>query len=123
MTTTTQVVLSKNLATPDETRSFPNGKLELVKVGDLTFGKFTLEPGWRWSLSVKPIAKTDLCMVSHHGYVVTGRMGVRMADGTETEAGPGDVFTIPPGHDAWIVGDEQCILYDFSGAHDYARPR
>jgi quercetin dioxygenase-like cupin family protein len=112
--------VAKNLARPDETRSFPHGRLDLVKVGDLAFGKFTLEPGWRWSEHVKPVAKTEACQVHHNGYIVSGRMRVRMQDGSEIEVGPGDVFVCPPGHDAWIVGSEPCVCYDFSGALHYA---
>lgn len=114
--------LKKSLASPDETRKFPKGRMELVNVGDLTFGKGTFEPGWKWSECVKPIAKTEQCMVHHNGYVVSGRMRVRMADGAETEVGPGDVVVIPPGHDAWTVGNEACVLYDFAGARIYAKP-
>ena len=113
--------LKKNLGTPDETRPFPKGKIEVVKVGDLTFGKATFEPGWKWSECVKPIAGTTSCQVSHNCYVVSGRMRIRMDDGTETEVGPGDVFVCSPGHDAWIVGKEACVAYDFSGAAIYAK--
>jgi ethanolamine utilization protein EutQ (cupin superfamily) len=112
----------KSLSKPDETRTFPKGRMDIVTVGDLTFGRGTLEPGWKWSECVKPIVKTDLCMVHHSGYIVSGRIHVRMADGTEIEAGAGDVFVVPPGHDAWIVGDETWVAYEFSGAKDYAKP-
>src|SRR5678815_379625 len=81
----------KNVSNPDETRTFPKGKMEVVKVADLVFGKATFEPGWKWSECVKPIAKTDSCMVSHNGYVVSGRMHIKMDDGSEVEVGPGDV--------------------------------
>jgi ethanolamine utilization protein EutQ (cupin superfamily) len=104
----------KNIATPDETRPFDNGRLEVVNLAGLVFGKATFEPGWRWSASVKPIAGTDSCEVHHNGYVVSGRMHVVMDDGTEGEAGPGDVIVIPSGHDAWTVGDEPCVVFDFS---------
>ena len=115
-------MVKKNLGQADETRTFAHGKMEVVKVGDLVFGKATFEPGWKWSNDVKPIAKTDSCMVHHSGYVVSGRMVVRMDDGSQVELGPGDVFVCPPGHDAWIVGNEPCVAYDFSGAAVYARP-
>jgi mannose-6-phosphate isomerase-like protein (cupin superfamily) len=105
----------KNLGSPDETRTFDHGKLEIVSLSGLTFGKATFEPGWRWSQSVKPIAGTDSCQVHHNGYVVSGRMHVLMDDGSEGEAGPGDVLVIPAGHDAWTVGDEPCVVFDFSG--------
>ena len=115
------IMEKKNLSTPDETRNFPKGKLELVRVGPLTFGKATFEPGWKWSECVKPIAKTDSCQVHHNGYVVSGRMHIKMTDGREAEVGPGDVFVCEPGHDAWIVGNEPCVAYDFTGAETYAK--
>ena len=114
--------ITKNISRPDETRTFPQGKLDLVKIGELVFGKFTLQPGWKWSTCVKPVVKTEHCMVNHNGYIESGRMRVRMADGNELELGPGDAFVCPPGHDAWIVGDEPCIALDFSGAALYAKP-
>ena len=85
----------------------------------------TFEPGWRWSESVGPIAGTKSCEVHHNGYCVQGRMRVRMDDGAEQEVGPGDVFVLPPGHDAWVVGEEPCVVYDFAGqmATDYAKPQ
>jgi quercetin dioxygenase-like cupin family protein len=113
--------VKKNLGTPDETRNFPNGALDVVKVGDLVFGKATFAPGWRWSEHVKPAAGTESCMVNHNGFVVSGRMHIRMDDGSEVEVGPGDVFVCPPGHDAWVVGDEPCVAFDFSGAETYAK--
>ena len=79
------------------------------------------EPGWRWSESVRPIVGTNSCQTAHLGYVVSGRMHVVMDDGTEAEAGPGEVFAIAPGHDAWIPGDEACVVIDFQGAATYAR--
>jgi hypothetical protein len=115
--------LKKNIGKPDETRPFPKGKIEVVKVGDLTFGKATFEPGWKWSECVKPIAGTASCMTHHNGFVVSGRMGIRMDDKTEIEVGPGDVFVCPPGHDAWIVGKEPCVVYDFAGAATYAKQK
>ena len=110
----------KNLATPDETRNFPNGKLELVNVGGSTIGKVTFEPGWKWSTSIKPIAKTESCQVNHSIYVFSGRMHVVMDDGTTLEIGPGDAVSIPPGHDGWVLGNEPCVGLDFSGAKTYA---
>ena len=106
---------SKSIEKPDERRDFPKGHLDVVELPGLVFGKATFEPGWRWTESVKDIAGTDLCEVHHNGYVVKGRLHVRMQDGTEEEAGPGDVFVVSPGHDAWTVGDEPCVVFDFAG--------
>ncbi|WP_162428680.1 cupin domain-containing protein [Pontibacter pudoricolor] len=111
----------KNFGSPDEVRNFPKGKLELIKVGGAIVGKATLEPGWRWAESVKPIAKTDSCEAAHFQYHIAGVLRVRMDDGTEFDCKPGDVSTLPPGHDAWVVGDEPAIIVDFQGMADYAR--
>ncbi|AZP21899.1 cupin domain-containing protein [Streptomyces aquilus] len=115
---------TKTLDKPDERRDFPRGHLEAVHLTGLDFAVGTFEPGWRWSESVAPLAGTTSCEVHHNGYVVQGRMHVVMDGGGETEVGPGDVFVISPGHDAWVVGDEQCVVYDFAGsmANEYAKP-
>jgi uncharacterized cupin superfamily protein len=113
---------AKNLdRRPDDTIKFDNGKLDIATIGEATVGRFTLEPGWKWSTSVKPIVKTDSCQQHHTGYIVSGRMRVRMNDGKEMECGPGEVAVIPPGHDAWVVGSEPCIGIDFTGARTYAK--
>jgi uncharacterized cupin superfamily protein len=106
---------------PDDTRTFDKGKMQIANVGNATIGRFVLEPGWKWSTSVKPIVKTESCEQMHTGYIISGRMRVRMNDGTEVECGPGDAAIIPPGHDAWIVGNEPCVGIDFTGAKTYAR--
>jgi quercetin dioxygenase-like cupin family protein len=113
---------AKNLGSPEETRAFTDkGRLDVVKLGDITVGRGVFEPGWKWSEHVKSLAKTDSCESAHLGYMVSGRMKIVMDDGTETEAGPGDAVSIPPGHDAWIVGDETCVFIDFQGFAEYAR--
>ena len=114
----------KRFETPDETRTFTDGKgkLALLGVGQLQIGRGEFEPGWRWSEHVKPIAGTDSCQAAHTGYVLEGRMAVRMDDGNEVEYGSGDAFYMPPGHDAWIVGDAKCVLLDVTGMSNYAKP-
>jgi quercetin dioxygenase-like cupin family protein len=114
----------KHIDKPDETRLFKDGKgkLDVVTVGDHTFGRGVFEPGWRWSQHVKPIAGTPSCQAAHTGYVLEGHMIVKMDDGAQVEYGPGDAFFMPPGHDAWIVGDERCVLIDFTGVAKYAKP-
>jgi quercetin dioxygenase-like cupin family protein len=104
----------KNLDQPDETRTFENGKAQVVTLGDFSASRLVFEPGWRWSENVKPIAGTDSCQVLHTGYHVSGRLHVRLDDGTEEEFGPGDAYVIPPGHDAWVVGDEPVVSVDMS---------
>jgi hypothetical protein len=119
---TSGVMAAKNLAQPDETRPFAKGKMDVVDVGGVTIGRGTYEPGWRWSECVKPLVRTESCQVHHVGYVVAGRMHVRMNDGTERDIGPGDAVQLPPGHDAWVVGNESCVFIDFMGAAQYAKP-
>lgn len=118
----TSSLMVKSLERPDETRSVADkGRIQLVTLGSVTVGRATFEPGWRWSDHVKPTAGTDLCQVTHTGYIVSGRQGLRMADGTEVELGPGDAFVVGPGHDAWVVGDEPCVSIDFSGIGDFVK--
>lgn len=111
----------KNFGRPDEARQFPHGKADIVKIGDGTVGRFTLQPGWKWSTDVKPIAGTKWCEAQHFQYHVSGRIRVRMEDGTEFELGPGDVSCLPSGHDAWVVGNEPAVLVDWYGATNYAK--
>ena len=111
----------KKLDAPDEVRKFTNGQLEVVNIGGGTVGRFTAQPGWKWSNDVKPIAGTDLCQAGHFLYQISGRMVVRLADGSEMESGPGDIAVIPPGHDAWVVGNEPVVAIDWSGAANYAK--
>ena len=115
-------VEAKSLDAPDETRPFAShGHMQVVQLGETTVGRGVFEPGWRWSESVKPIAGTDSCQAHHSLYIISGRMGVRMDDGSESEVGPGDAAIIPPGHDAWTVGDEPCVVIDWQGFADYAK--
>ncbi len=112
---------SKPFSKPDEVREFPHGRVELIKIGGATVGRATLQPGWRWSTSVKPIAKTKNCEAPHFQYHVSGVLRVKMDDGTEIDCKPGDVSLLPPGHDAWIVGNEPAVIVDFQGMVDYAK--
>jgi hypothetical protein len=111
----------RNFQDADEVREFPNGRLELVTVGGVTIGRATLYHGWKWSESVQPIVKTDSCEMSHLQYQLSGVMRVRMDDGTEFESRAGDVTFFPPGHDAWVVGDEPVVVVDFQGMREYAQ--
>lgn len=111
----------KNFEKPDEVRSFPKGRLELITIGGATIGRGIFEPGWRWSTSVMPIAKTKSCEAPHFQYHVAGTLHVVMDDGTEFDLKPGDISLLPSGHDAWTVGDEAAIVVDFQGMLDYAK--
>jgi quercetin dioxygenase-like cupin family protein len=109
-------VHKKSLDAPDETRPFGKGKMEVVKVGGATIVRLNYEPGWKWSEHIKPMAKTDRCEVEHIGYMVQGRLKIVGRDGSEGEIKAGDGFVIPPGHDAWTVGNETAILLDVKGS-------
>ena len=111
----------KNFAKPDEVREFPNGRVELVKIGGATVGRAIFEPGWRWSTSVQPLAKTKSCEAPHFQYHVSGVLKLRMDDGSEIECRAGHVSLLPSGHDAWVVGDQPAIVVDFQGMIDYAK--
>ncbi len=113
----------KQFASPDEVRTFEKGKLEVVNIGGGAVGRLTLQPGWKWSLHVKPIAGTTWCEAPHFQYQISGRLRVRMADGEEFETGAGEVVVLPPGHDAWVVGNEPVVGIDWSGATNYAKSK
>jgi class 3 adenylate cyclase len=106
---------------PDDVRTVPHGQIDVVELDDRVVGRMTYEPGWRWSVDVKPIAATDSCQFHHVGVTLSGVLRAQMRDGTELEIGPGDVFEIPPGHDAWVVGDEPWISVDFEAMRAYGR--
>jgi class 3 adenylate cyclase len=106
---------------PTETRTFGLGRLDLVDLNDTAVGRTNYAPGWKWSKDVKPIVGTEWCEIHHMGYTVSGRLHTQMADGSMIEFGPGDVFEIPPIHDAWVVGDEPWISIDWSGRRFYGK--
>ena len=112
----------KSFDSPDEARPHEGkGKAEIVEIGGQSVARITLEPGCKWSINLKPIAKTDSCQVNHLGYVTSGRIKITMDDGTEEEYGPGDVYAVAPGHDAEVVGSETCVTVDFGKVGDYAK--
>ena len=112
---------AKDFASPDEVRSFEKGKAEILNIGGGSVGRLVLEPGWRWSEHVKPIAGTEWCEAPHFQYHVSGTLRVQMTDGTEFDATPGQVTALPAGHDAWVVGDEPAVVVDWWGASNYAK--
>ena len=111
----------KNLSSPDETRTFEKGSVELATLSGVTFGRVTLHPGWKWSQHVKPIVKTESCLAPHTQYIISGKLHIAMDDGTNFDLGPGDATVIPPGHDAWVVGDEAAVLIQFDAEAGTAR--
>ncbi len=106
---------SKDLATPDERRTFPHGHLDLFTIGGIVIGRTVFEPGWHWAEHVKPIAGTPSCEMHHMGISLSGTLGIRMDDGTEYEFHAGSAYDIPPGHDGWVKGDEPWVTIDFFG--------
>ena len=116
-------LVRKSFDSPDEIRTPRKTKVEVVDLGGVTAMRGTFEPGWKWSECMKPVAGTESCQVAHTGYVASGRMAIRMDDGAEVEYGPGDVGVIPPGHEAWVVGDDACVFIDFQGGETYAKPQ
>ncbi|MBB1246096.1 cupin domain-containing protein [Streptomyces durbertensis] len=117
-------ILHKSFKSADETRPFEahKGELALLETGHGPVGLAVFEPGWQWSKHVKPIAGTDSCEAQHVGYVQSGRMKIVMDDGESAEIGPGELVEVAPGHDAWVVGDEPCVMLDWAGSGDYAKP-
>jgi hypothetical protein len=114
-------MISRNLdRKPDDVRKFTNGKVDLANLGDTVIGRITLQPGWKWSNDVKQIVNTNSCQLPHTQYVISGSLRVRMDDGTEQEFGPGDAMYVPPGHDAWVVGNQPFVAVDFTGMKEYA---
>lgn len=116
-------VEARDFASPDETRTPEKTQMAVVRMGGATAARLTFEPGWRWSECIKPVAGTDSCQVHHVGIVQQGRIAVRHDDGTEAEIGPGQAYEIMPGHDAWVVGDETFVGYEFESrsADEYAK--
>ena len=112
----------KSHASPDEVRAPDKTRVEVVNLKGYTIGRLSFEPGWRWSTCVKPVVKTDLCQNSHVGHALSGKIRVRMADGTEKTISAGESYTIPPGHDAWVEGNESCVGIEVLSADVYAKP-
>lgn len=111
----------KTFTTPDHVREFPCGRIKVVTLGEISVGHFVFQPGWRWSKDVAPIAGTHSCQMRHLGYTISGSLEVRMDDGTALVIGPGEAYEIPPGHDAWVLGDQSWNSVEFASAHSYAR--
>ncbi|HKE94095.1 MAG TPA: cupin domain-containing protein [Povalibacter sp.] len=111
----------KTFQQPDELREFPHGRAEILRMGGGEVGRLVFQPGWKWSTDVKPLAGTASCEAPHFQYHVSGQLAIRMDDGTEFIAGPGDITALPSGHDAWVVGDEPVVVVDWCGASTYAK--
>ena len=112
---------TKSHSSPDEVRSPDKTRVEIIRLEGFTIGRFNFEPGWRWSECVKPVVKTESCQASHVGYAVSGRITVRMQDGTQKTIAAGESYTIPPGHDAWVEGNERFVGIEVMSAEQYAK--
>jgi hypothetical protein len=112
-------VILKRFETPDEIRLFPKGRFELIRIGTMTIGRATYEPGWRWSVDVGPGVGQTSCQVEHTGMVLSGSCTAAMDTGVVHLLKPGDLFYIAPGHDSWVVGDEPYVSLHFEGAEAY----
>jgi mannose-6-phosphate isomerase-like protein (cupin superfamily) len=119
---TVQKLQTKSHDKPDEVRAPDKTRVELVRLEGFTIGRFTLQPGWRWSQCIKPVVKTDTCQVAHVGYAVSGRLTLKMNDGSQTTIVPGMSYTIPAGHDAWVEGNEPFVAIEVMSAEIYAKP-
>jgi hypothetical protein len=106
---------------PDERRTPPNAQVDVVRLEGFTLGRLTFQPGWRWSTDIKPVVGTETCQVSHVGYAVSGRLGLRLPDGREEHVRAGESYTIPPGHDGWVEGDEPFVCIEVLSAEQFAK--
>ena len=116
-------VEARGFDAPDETRTPEKTRVEVVRMGGTTAARYTFEPGWKWSECVKPVVGTDSCQVRHVGVVQSGRMRVTHEDGSEADVGSGEAYVIEPGHDAWVIGDERFVAFEFESrsAEEYAK--
>jgi uncharacterized cupin superfamily protein len=113
-------VESKSMDSPDEVRTPEKTNVDVVTVGGSEVGRFTFQPGWRWSECIKPVVGTESCQATHLGYAVSGRIHIDHEDGSSADIGPGDAYFIAPGHDAWVVGEEPFVGLEFKSAGEYA---
>jgi mannose-6-phosphate isomerase-like protein (cupin superfamily) len=111
----------KNFSTPDEVKNFPGVKMESVKVGGAMITRITFDSGWKWSTLIQPLVKTKSHEEAHFMYQLSGKMMIKMDDGTQFECGPGDVYSLPKGHDGWVIGDEPVVVLEFQGLIDHAQ--
>jgi hypothetical protein len=112
---------SKSFEKADETRTPAKTRVDIVRVGGTEVGRFTFEPGWKWSECIKPVVGTDSCQNDHVGYIESGTLTVVHQDGTEAQLNAGEAYRIAPGHDAWVVGNQAVVAYEFKSAETYAK--
>ncbi len=112
---------TKSHDAPDERRTPDKTQVDIVQLEGHTIGRFTLQPGWRWSACIKPVVKTDSCQISHLGYAISGSITIKMDDGTQKTIRPGMSYAIPPGHEAWVEGNEPFVALEVLSAEQYAK--
>ena len=112
---------SRDFSAPDETRKPPKTLIELANLSGGQIGRYTFEPGWRWSECIKPVANTESCQTEHIGYAISGGLHIVHNDGTEVDVKAGDVYHLAPGHDAWNSGSEPAVFVEFQGAANYGK--
>jgi class 3 adenylate cyclase len=115
-------IVSKRFDEPDEVVTLPGLAGQMIVLGEAYVGRYVHQPGWRWSKDVKPVVGTPSCQHHHQGFVLSGRMHIMLEGGAERVIGPGEAFDIPPGHDAWVIGEEPVVSLEFRGAREWARP-
>ena len=113
---------SKSFNEPDEKRRPPMTQVDVVTLGGTTLGRFTFEPGWRWSETVKTVVHTDSCQVNHRGFCTAGTLTVQLEDGSQMTIRAGDAYAIPAGHDAWVENNETFVGYEVMSAAEFAKP-
>lgn len=120
--TKVSALATKSMESPDERRTPSKSVIDVAHLEGYTLGRLTFQPGWRWSECIKPVVGTASCQSNHLGYAIAGRLTVRLEDGTEQPIAPGDLYSIPPGHDAWVDGSEPFVGLEIMSAEEYARP-
>lgn len=106
-------IMNRSFASPDEQRRPDKTEVDVVHMGGASVARFTMQPGWKWSECIQPVAGTEACQTRHVGVIVSGRIHIVHEDGTEVEASAGEAYVVEPGHDAWVVGDEPWVAYEF----------
>ena len=124
MTATAPTIQTRSLNEPDEVREADKARIEVMSIGGIDLLRITVQPGWRWSESIKPLAGTDTCQIAHVGYCVSGSLHIQMDDGSSAQLSAGEAFTCAAGHDAWVTSDEPAVFLEFSpAAQDYGTPQ
>jgi class 3 adenylate cyclase len=113
--------MHKSFDRPDQVLEFDRIREDIVELGDLTLGRVIHQPGWRWSVHMKPVVGTETCQARHLGYIVSGQVGFLLVDGSSITAGPGMAYDVPPGHDGWVVGDEPLVVIEWAGVREWVQ--